>query len=127
MALYAMAITGRFGLGHGLLAWGRSVVWAEIYNAMSDNEAKHFHEIFGLRDRCRRILESGILSTKPLPFYKRWGNMFVTRTGLKLGLNLGLNLAMGYWYFMKKTRVVESKLGFDEPNPHGHNSKLNRR
>ncbi len=33
MALYAMAITGRFGLGHGLLAWGRSVVWSHENNA----------------------------------------------------------------------------------------------
>jgi hypothetical protein len=33
MALYAMAVTGRFGLGHGLLAWGRSVVWARKNNA----------------------------------------------------------------------------------------------
>ncbi len=33
MALYARAITGRFGLGHGLLAWARSVVWAQQNNA----------------------------------------------------------------------------------------------
>ena len=33
MTLYAMAVTGRFGLGHGLLAWGRSAVWAKKNNA----------------------------------------------------------------------------------------------
>ncbi len=26
-ALYGYADVGRFGLGHGLLAWGRCVVW----------------------------------------------------------------------------------------------------
>jgi hypothetical protein len=28
MSIYALGVTGRFGLGHGLLAWARSVVWA---------------------------------------------------------------------------------------------------
>jgi hypothetical protein len=30
MTVYAMAVTGRFGLGHGMLSWARSVVWAKL-------------------------------------------------------------------------------------------------
>jgi uncharacterized protein YnzC (UPF0291/DUF896 family) len=29
MTVYAMAVTGRYGLGHGMLSWARSVVWAK--------------------------------------------------------------------------------------------------
>ena len=58
-----------------------------------------------LWDRGRRVVESGVLSKSPSPMYKRWGNMFLVRTGLKLG--------MGHWYSMKKTKAAARRLGFD--------------